>query len=71
KLQCSLIDVRFLDPTGSGKVAYHLYVPVFVKKVLTFDFDVAALGGTTYHESQYTSRFGYRLISNVGTPITL
>lgn len=71
KLQCSLIDVRFLDPTGSGEVAYHLYVPVFVKKVLTFNFDVAALGGTTYHESQYASRFGYRLISNVGTPITL
>ena len=71
KLQCSLIDVRFYDPSGTGDVVYHLYVPVFVKKVLTFDFDIAALGSTSYLESQYTSRFGYRLISNVGTPITL
>lgn len=71
KVQCSLVDVRFLDPTGTGKVAYHLYVPVFVKKVLTFDFDVAALGGTTYLESQYATLFGQRLIANVGEPITL
>ena len=71
KLQCSLVDVRFYDPSGTGAVVYHLYVPVFIKKVLTFDFDIAALGSTTYLESQYTSRFGYRLISNVGAPITL
>ena len=71
KIQCSLVDVRFFDPTGTGKVAYHLYVPVFVKKVLTYSFDVAALGSTSYLESQYTSLFGQRLIANVGEPITL
>ena len=70
KLQCSLIDVRFFDPSDASKVAYHLYVPVFVKKVLTFDFDVAAASGTTYLEGQYTP-FGQRLIANVGAPITL
>ena len=70
KAQFSLIDVRFYDPTNTSKVAYHLYVPVFVKKVLTFRFDIAALSGTTYLASQYSS-YGARLIENVGTPITL
>lgn len=70
KAQFSLIDVRFYDPTDTSKVAYHLYVPVFVKKVLTFRFDISALSGTTYLESQYSS-YGARLIENVGTPITL
>ena len=71
KVQFSLIDVRFFDPTDGTTVAYHLYVPVFVKKVLTFEFDVAAQSGTTYLESRYTSLFGQRLIANVGAPITL
>ena len=71
KLQFSLIDVRFFDPADASKVAYHLYVPVFVKKVLTFEFDVAAASGTTYLENQYVSSFGQRLIANVGAPITL
>ena len=71
KLQFSLIDVRFFDPADASKVAYHLYVPVFVKKILTFEFDIAAASGTTYLENQYTSSFGQRLIANVGAPITL
>ncbi|MBR5044233.1 MAG: hypothetical protein IKX66_02690, partial [Clostridia bacterium] len=71
KLQFSLIDVRFFDPADASKVAYHLYVPVFVKKVLTFEFDVAAASGTTYLENQYVSSFGQRLIANVGAPVTL
>ncbi|MBR4910941.1 MAG: hypothetical protein IKZ47_06445 [Clostridia bacterium] len=71
KIQFSLIDVRFLDPSDNTKVAYHLYVPVFVKKVLSFNFNIAQLSGTTYLDSLYTSRYGQALIENIGTPITL
>ncbi|MBO4734726.1 MAG: hypothetical protein J5662_09640, partial [Clostridia bacterium] len=71
KTQFSLIDVRFLDPSDNTKVAYHLYVPIFVKKVLSFSFDIAQLSGTSYLNSLYTSRFGQALIENIGTPITL
>ena len=70
KTQFSLIDVRFFDPANAGQVAYHLYVPVFVKKVLSYRFDIAAHGGTEYLKSAYTSDFGVALIENIGTPAT-
>ena len=66
--QFSLIDVRFYDPSSSA-VAYHLYVPVFVKKVLSFKFDMEILSGTTYLGSAYASAPG-ALIENVGSPVT-
>ena len=68
--QFSLIDVRFFDPANESRVAYHLYVPVFVKKVLSYQFDIAILSGTTYLESEYTPKYGLALIENVGTPVT-
>ena len=71
KTQFSLIDVRFYDPSDNTKIAYHLYVPIFVKKVLSFSFDIALLSGTSYLDSLYTSRYGQALIENTGTPITL
>lgn len=70
KTQFSLIDVRFFDPATPSQVAYHLYVPVFVKKVLSYQFDIAVQSGTDYLRSTYTSRFGEALIENVGTPVT-
>ena len=71
KTQFSLIDLRFFDPANGTKVAYHVYVPVFVKKVLSYSFDIAAQSGTNYLESRYTDKFGQALIENVGTPVTL
>ena len=71
KSQFSLIDLRFFDPANGTNVAYHVYVPVFVKKVLSYSFDIAAQSGTNYLESRYTSTFGQALIENVGTPVTL
>ncbi len=69
KIQFSLIDVRFYDPV-SGDVAYHLYVPIFVKKVLSYSFDIAAQSGTTYLSSVYSTEYGKALIENIGTPVT-
>ena len=71
KIQFSLIDVRFFDPADGETVAYHLYVPVFVKKVISYSFDIAVQSGTNYLASRYTSKFGDALIENVGTPVTL
>ena len=68
--QFSLIDVRFKDPSSS-EIAYHLYVPVFVKKVLSYQFDIAVKSGTTYIENNYSSSYGLALIENVGTPVTI
>lgn len=72
KVQFSLIDVRFYDPADESKVAYHLYVPVFVKKVLSYQFDIVIKTGTTYLESVYLPFSGvqHELIENVGTPVT-
>lgn len=70
KAQFSLIDVRFKDPSVTDSVAYHLYIPVVVKKIITYDFNVSAAGGTKYLPSD-SSRFGKALIENTGLPVTL
>lgn len=70
--QFTLIDVKFLDPTGTNKVAYHLYVPVLVKKVMKYDFEVSLLSGTNYRLQPYKiAPRGNSLIENLGNPITL
>lgn len=71
KLQFSLIDLRFANPANATETAYHLYVPVFVKKVLSYEFDIAVRSNTSYLESNYTPYYGEALIENVGTPVTL
>ena len=71
KLQYSLIDLRFANPANTTETAYHLYVPVFVKKVLSYEFDIAVRSNTSYLEGNYTPYYGEALIENVGTPVTL
>lgn len=70
--QFTLLDVAFKDPTTSSspKVAYHLYVPVIVKKLVEYNFDISVNSGTNYDRTQYTGRRGYPLLENLGTPIT-
>lgn len=66
--QFTLIDIQYLDPANTSKTAYHLYIPVYVEKMLNFDFRAAALSGTTYNVSAYTD--GNPVLENYGTPIT-
>ncbi len=68
--QFTLIDVAFKDPSSSNDVAYHLYVPVIVKKLLEYNFDIGAASGTTYDQSLYSNR-GKTLLENLGTPVTM
>ena len=55
-------------PAVRTKIAYHLYVPVLVKKMLTFDFVIATGTGTNYERGWYDDRFGKPLMENLGTP---
>ncbi|WP_294413224.1 hypothetical protein [uncultured Ruminococcus sp.] len=70
----TLIDVQFYDPSdtsNSRKIAYHLYVPVLVKKMLYYDFHASFLSGTNYRVDPYTVKRGNTLIENIGNPVTL
>jgi len=73
----SLIDVQFYDPTTydasetTHTIAYHLYIPVFVKKQLNYTFRIASGSGSNYEQSWYNNRFGKIGIENYGSPVTL
>ncbi|MGN0597457.1 MAG: hypothetical protein ACI4J1_09050 [Ruminiclostridium sp.] len=66
--QFTLIDVQYYAPYQTGKVAYHLYIPVYVEKMLKFDFVAAALSGTRYNGELYT--YGNPVLESYGTPVT-
>lgn len=59
----TLLDVQYADPAG-GSNAYHLYIPVIVKKVLEFKFWAAAENGTTYKAENYEGLFLSAIGSN-------
>lgn len=51
--QFTLIDVQFKDPIESGKIAYHLYVPVLTKKTINVNFEASSITGSTYQSDLY------------------
>ena len=69
--QFTLIDVQFKDPSATGNVAYHLYIPCYVRKLLEYDFDIHIDSGTTYDINSYASLVENSLVENIGTPTTL
>ncbi len=80
--QFTLMDIQFYDPSnppqykngaitaGTGKIAYHLYVPIYVKKILQFDFNASIVSNTEYDPSVYPST-ATRLFENLGNPVTI
>lgn len=52
----TVITLDYIDPTGSGKTALRLHIPVFVRKVLDFSFQSYAISGTDYNHSHYTDK---------------
>lgn len=68
--QFTLMDVKFLDPNDNTKVAYHLYVPIYVKKILQFTFTASFASNTDYYSSAYTQN-GNTMFENLGNPVTL
>ena len=66
--QFTLIDIQYLAPNDTSKIAYHLYLPVYVEKMLKFNFTVGALSGTTYNTRFYKD--GEPVLESYGTPVT-
>ena len=69
--QFTLIDVQFYDPSATTTVAYHLYIPCYVRKLVEYDFDIHVDSGTSYDIHSYDSLVENSLVENIGTPITL
>ncbi|MEE5994338.1 MAG: hypothetical protein V3G42_14065, partial [Oscillospiraceae bacterium] len=67
----TLIDVQFKDPSDSGQIAYHLYVPVYVKKLLRYNFRIAPESGTDYLNKGSYGDDRKTLFENTGNPITV
>lgn len=68
--QFTLMDIKFFDPNDSSKVAYHLYVPIYVKKLLQFNFTASFASNTDYYVSAY-KYYGNTMFENLGNPVTL
>lgn len=52
----TVVTLDYTDPTGSGKTALRLHIPVFVRKVLDFSFQSYVISGTDYNHSHYTDK---------------
>ena len=84
-IQFTLLDIQFKDPTVSGNVAYHLYIPVLVKKLMQFDFEASSNSGTLYESDWYTDVIenaytvatppvdttSNYILETLGTPVTM
>lgn len=80
--QFSLIDVQFYDPTAAptfnnnnvitkaGSIAYHLYVPVVVKKMLHYTVQIRQASTTSYNLNAYPTEVA-NLVENLGNPVTM
>ena len=53
----TLVDVQFNDPFNTSEIAYHLYVPVYTIKQMSYGFKTHLLSGTI---SQSTSSQGVK-----------
>ena len=76
----TLVDIQFLNPSNSNEVAYHVYVPVLIKKLLKFNFKASSLPGTVYDYTNYVyktsshtteDKWGTPSVTNLGTPVTM
>ena len=64
RMQFTLLDVSYDDPTQDGASAYHLYIPVIVKKVMGFTFWASAENGSSYMADHYADLRASALGSN-------
>ncbi|SDB41238.1 hypothetical protein SAMN02910317_02067 [Ruminococcaceae bacterium FB2012] len=69
--QFTLMDVQFYDPADKTKIAYHLYVPIYVKKEINYKFNAQIASGTNYYEDAYTGITSKTLFENLGNSVTL
>lgn len=67
--QFTLIDIQYYSPTEIDKIAYHLYIPVMVEKMLKYDFTAEILSGTNYKVSDYVDKNA--VMESYGVPVTM
>lgn len=68
--QFSMVDVQFKDPSNTNKIAYHLYIPVMVEKMLYYNVTLRPASGTEYRLDAYPDKTT-NLIDNLGNPVTM
>lgn len=68
----TLMDVQFKDPSSSSSndVAYHLYIPLYVKQLLRFEFNATVASDTNYYPSAYPAGRTWEF-ENYGNPVTI
>ena len=70
--QFTLMDVQFLNPSKNTEVAYHLYVPIYVKKLIQYKFSAKIISGTNYYAGAYDNINEHNtLFENLGNPVTM
>lgn len=74
--QFTLMDVQYYDPSGSGSIAYHLYIPVYVNQILRYDYNASVVSNTDYYRSAYYDSETGKAISqymfeNLGNAVTM
>ena len=70
--QFTLMDVQFLNPSSAGQVAYHLYIPIYGKRLIQYTFGAKLASGTNYYSGAYSSiNTGNTLFENLGNPVTM
>ena len=76
----TLVDVQFFNPSDTTQIAYHVYVPVLIKKLMKFEFRASSLPGTVYDYTNYVyktsssveeDKWGTPSVTNLGTPVTV
>ena len=68
--QFTLVDVTYNDPANNSKNAFHLYIPVVVKKMFEYKFSASANLSTTYNVSSYDGLF-QPVIASHGEAVTV
>ncbi|WP_303803959.1 hypothetical protein [Ruminococcus flavefaciens] len=66
----TLMDVQFKDPSSPSNVAYHLYIPLYVKQLLRFEFNATVASDTNYYPSAYPAGRTWEF-ENYGNPVTI
>lgn len=69
----TLLDVQFKDPLNTSNIAYHLYVPVYVKRSIKATFSSTALSGTDALAKNYTDKLALSnqmIAENLGNWVT-
>ena len=68
--QFSLIDVQFKNPSATGSTAYHLYVPIYTRKLMEYDFLISLDASTDYITEWYEDHRENVVLENLGSPVT-